>query len=82
MAKEGVLPGVLDMFGPGGNVQLDALPSGPSATRRAWLDSAPARATPASPAARSTPPPHQQGAEGAVQVPTDPSDCAVHRATD
>jgi transposase len=25
MAKEGALPGLLDMFGPGGNVQLDAL---------------------------------------------------------
>jgi transposase len=34
MAKEGVLPGVLDMFGPGGNVQLDALELAPAYTNR------------------------------------------------
>jgi transposase len=34
MAKEGVLPGVLDMFGPGGNVQLDALELEPAYTNR------------------------------------------------
>jgi transposase len=34
MAKEGVLPGVLDMFGPGGNVQLDALEFQPAYTNR------------------------------------------------
>jgi transposase len=34
MAKEGVLPGVLDMFGPGGNVQLDALELSPAYTNR------------------------------------------------
>jgi transposase len=33
MAKEGVLPGVLDMFGPGGNVQLDALELEPAYER-------------------------------------------------
>jgi len=34
MAKEGVLPGVLDMFGPGGNTQLDALELAPAYTNR------------------------------------------------
>jgi transposase len=34
MAKAGVLPGVLDMFGPGGNVQLDALELEPAYTNR------------------------------------------------
>jgi transposase len=34
MAKEGVLPGVLDMFGPGGNAQLDALELAPAYTNR------------------------------------------------
>ena len=34
MAKEGVLPGVLDMFGPGGNIQLDALELAPAYTNR------------------------------------------------
>jgi transposase len=34
MAKEGVLPGLLDMFGPGGNVQLDALELEPAYTNR------------------------------------------------
>jgi transposase len=34
MAEEGVLPGVLDMFGPGGNVQLDALELAPAYTNR------------------------------------------------
>jgi transposase len=34
MAKEGVLPGMLDMFGPGGNVQLDALELEPAYTNR------------------------------------------------
>jgi transposase len=34
MAKEGVLPGVLDMFGPGGNVQLDALELEPAYSNR------------------------------------------------
>src|SRR5437773_1345530 len=34
MAKEGVLPGVLDMFGPGGNTQLDALELEPAYTNR------------------------------------------------
>ena len=33
-AKEGVLPGVLDMFGPGGNTQLDALKLEPAYTNR------------------------------------------------
>src|SRR6266542_2636846 len=34
MAKEGVLPGVLDMFGPGGNTQLDALELAPAYMNR------------------------------------------------
>jgi len=34
MAKEGVLPGVQDMFGPGGNTQLDALELAPAYTNR------------------------------------------------
>jgi transposase len=34
MAKEGVLPGVLDMFGPGGTAQLDALELEPAYTNR------------------------------------------------
>jgi transposase len=34
LAKEGVLPGVLDMFGPGGNTQLDALELAPAYTNR------------------------------------------------
>jgi transposase len=34
MAKEGALPGLLDMFGPGGNVQLDALELEPAYTNR------------------------------------------------
>jgi transposase len=34
MAKEGVLPGVLDMFGPRGNTQLDALELAPAYTNR------------------------------------------------
>jgi transposase len=34
MAKEGVLPGVLDMFGPGGTAQLDALELAPAYTNR------------------------------------------------
>jgi transposase len=34
MAKQGVLPGVLDMFGPGGNTQLDALELEPAYTNR------------------------------------------------
>jgi transposase len=34
MAKEGVLPGVLDMFGPGGNTQLNALELEPAYTNR------------------------------------------------
>ena len=34
MAKEGVLPGVLDIFGPSGNAQLDALELAPAYTNR------------------------------------------------
>src|SRR5262245_15329409 len=34
MAKESVLPGVLDMFGPGGNVQLDRLELEPAYANR------------------------------------------------
>jgi transposase len=34
MAKEGVLPGVLDMFGPAGNAQLDGLELAPAYTNR------------------------------------------------
>ena len=34
MAKEGVLPGVLDMFGPGGNIQLDAMELAPAYMNR------------------------------------------------
>jgi Transposase len=34
MAKEGVLPGLVDMFGPGGNIQLDALELEPAYTNR------------------------------------------------